>query len=221
MTATGDQIVAQALDFLGDPYVYGATGPSTFDCSGLTQDTYKLVGLTLPRTSEEQYTVGTKVSADQLEAGDLVFSAGSDGTTSSPGHVGIYDGQGGVINAPHTGEVVKITPLQNFEAVGYRRPPGVVDNSTTNADVILPPGNLQPGDPDLGGGNSAGGSLLSIPGDIVNFFADAGDEVVEITKLIAAFFMPSTYIRIASGFFGFIFLVAGIVFVMREAKDNG
>jgi hypothetical protein len=221
MSATGDQIVSEAVGFLGDPYVYGATGPTTFDCSGLTQYVYKQLGLTLPRTSEEQYTVGSSVTVDQLEAGDLVFSAGSDGTATSPGHVGLYDGAGGVINAPHTGTVVRITPLADFEAVGYRRPSGVVDTSTTNADVLLPPpGGTQPSDPNLGGSDSGNGSLLSWPSDIVRFFSTAADDAADVGKFFSAFFQPSTYVRIGSGFFGVLFLLAGVTFLVRGAKES-
>lgn len=218
MAVTGDQVVAEAFTFLGDPYVYGATGPRTFDCSGLVQYVYKQLGVSLPRTSEEQYTVGSPVTVDQLQAGDLVFSAGSDGTVSSPGHVGIYDGQGGVINAPHTGTVVSVTPLANFQAVGYRRPSQVSDNPATDASVILPPG-VQPSDPNLGGGGDIGG-LLSWPADIVDFFKQGAEDMVSVAKFFAAFFEPSTYVRIGSGFFGIIFLSAGIFFIAREAKDG-
>ena len=76
---------------------------------------YRAAGISLPRTTFEQVLVGTPVySLSQLQPGDLLFSAGSDGTPTDPGHVGMYIGSGLVIEAPQTGEPVMITPL-----VGY------------------------------------------------------------------------------------------------------
>jgi peptidoglycan DL-endopeptidase CwlO len=74
---------------LGAPYVYAGTGPYSagFDCSGLVMMAYRAAGITLPRTSEEQWAAGPQVSTPQ--PGDLVFFAGSDGTRTSPGHVGL------------------------------------------------------------------------------------------------------------------------------------
>ncbi|MGF1430739.1 NlpC/P60 family protein [Kitasatospora sp. LaBMicrA B282] len=95
--------VTAALSRLGDNYVWGATGPSTFDCSGLMQWAYEQAGVSLPRTSQEQATVGTAVpSLAQAQPGDLVIY-GQDAH-----HVGMYIGNGNVVHAPHTGDVVRI-----------------------------------------------------------------------------------------------------------------
>jgi len=109
----GQEAVAEAKTFLGVPYLWGGTNPAQgVDCSGLVQDVYAKLGIDLPRTSEQQATVGTAVqSLADAEPGDLVFFPGSDGTASSPGHVGIYIGNGEMIDAPHTGTDVQVGPV--------------------------------------------------------------------------------------------------------------
>lgn len=104
---TGSDIVAYAKKYLGCKYVYGATGPNTFDCSGFTQYVYKHFGYSIPRTSTEQRNVsGAKVikSKSDLKIGDIVCF---------PGHVGIYVGDGNFIHASHTGSDVKISSLSS------------------------------------------------------------------------------------------------------------
>ena len=81
--------IAYAEQQLGKPYLWGGTGPDAFDCSGLVMMAYQAAGLSIPRTSQDQWTWGPQVPASQVEPGDLVFFAGSDGTATSPGHVGI------------------------------------------------------------------------------------------------------------------------------------
>ncbi|WP_031071914.1 C40 family peptidase [Streptomyces sp. NRRL WC-3742] len=95
--------VTMAMSKQGSPYVWGATGPKTFDCSGLMVWAYGQAGISLPRTSQEQGNVGTRVpSLDQAQPGDLVIY-GPDRH-----HVGMYIGNGMVVHAPHTGDVVKV-----------------------------------------------------------------------------------------------------------------
>ncbi|UXY27087.1 C40 family peptidase [Streptomyces sp. HUAS TT20] len=91
---------------IGKPYVYGATGPSSFDCSGLTSYAYAQAGVSIPRTSQAQAGIGTRLSMSQLQVGDLVFFYGD------LHHVGLYAGNGQVLHAPHTGAVVR------YEAIG-------------------------------------------------------------------------------------------------------
>ena len=107
VSATGNAIVDYAYQFLGCDYVYGATGPSTFDCSGFTQYVFRnAAGVSLPRTTYEQINVGTPVSYNDLQPGDLVFP--------HTGHVGIYVGNGQMIHAPSTGDVVKVSSVYKF-----------------------------------------------------------------------------------------------------------
>ena len=107
VSATGNAIVDYAYQFLGCDYVYGATGPSTFDCSGFTQYVFRnAAGVSLPRITYEQINVGTPVSYNDLQPGDLVFP--------HTGHVGIYVGNGQMIHAPSTGDVVKVSSVYKF-----------------------------------------------------------------------------------------------------------
>jgi len=102
-------ILNEAYKHLGATYVWGATGPSTFDCSGFTQYVYEhAAGIDITRTTYTQINVGQAVSQDQLQPGDLVFP--------HAGHVGIYVGNGQMINAPQTGDVVKVGPITKFYA---------------------------------------------------------------------------------------------------------
>jgi peptidoglycan DL-endopeptidase CwlO len=102
------RVVSLASSLEGTPYVWGGSSPGGFDCSGLVQYVYGQLGINVPRTSQEQATVGTAVpSLAAAQPGDLLFFAGSDGTASAPGHVGIYVGNGQMIAAPYTGTVVQ------------------------------------------------------------------------------------------------------------------
>jgi cell wall-associated NlpC family hydrolase len=114
--------IAFAQAQLGKPYLWGATGPSAFDCSGLVMSAYRVGGITIPRTSQEQWAWGPKIPASQAEPGDLVFFAGSDGTRASPGHVGIVIGGGKMIEAYATGFPIRISPYTNQDPVGFTRP---------------------------------------------------------------------------------------------------
>ncbi|QKG26459.1 C40 family peptidase [Actinomadura verrucosospora] len=101
----------KALDFayaqLGKPYSYGATGPGSFDCSGLTMRAWEAAGVNITRTTNSQWAAVKHVSQSDLQPGDLVFFSGLS-------HVGMYVGGGKFIHAPHTGDVVKISPLSGY-----------------------------------------------------------------------------------------------------------
>lgn len=111
-------VVLIAMRYLGVPYVWGGASPSTgFDCSGFTMYVYAQIGVSLPHYTGDQWQMGTAVSRDQLQPGDLVFFDGL-------GHEGIYIGNNQFIHAPHTGDVVKISSLSGWYAdtyVGARR----------------------------------------------------------------------------------------------------
>ena len=105
--ATGQDVVNYAKQFLGCKYVYGAAGPNTFDCSGLTSYCYRnAAGIDIGRTTKNQINAGREVSRNELQPGDLVFP--------HSGHVGIYVGNGQMIHAPQTGDVVKISNITKF-----------------------------------------------------------------------------------------------------------
>ena len=102
-----NSIVKSALGFVGVPYVWGGTTPSGFDCSGLVQYVYGHAGVTLPRTSQQQSTMGKAVSLSNLQPGDLVFW----GSTGTAYHVAIYIGNSEFVQAPEPGQNVKVTKL--------------------------------------------------------------------------------------------------------------
>lgn len=103
--SAGQQIVEAARSALGSPYGWGAAGPSAFDCSGLTSWAYAQAGKTIPRTSQGQASAGTPVSLNNLQPGDIiVYYAGAS-------HVGIYAGNGQIIDSLNQGTTVSYRPL--------------------------------------------------------------------------------------------------------------
>jgi cell wall-associated NlpC family hydrolase len=105
--------VGVAMSQLGKPYVWAAAGPDSFDCSGLIVYSFAAVGKSLPHSTYALYNMGVAVSRDQLQPGDLVFFDGL-------GHAGIYIGGDQFVHSPHTGDVVKISSLnEGWYASGY------------------------------------------------------------------------------------------------------
>ncbi|MEU2659923.1 NlpC/P60 family protein [Streptomyces sp. NPDC007325] len=125
--ASGDQApvtpatgrASAALSFaraqLGKPYVWGATGPSGYDCSGLTQAAWRAAGVSLPRTTYTQINAGRRVSRSELAPGDLVFFY------SGISHVGLYIGGGQMIHAPRPGTPIRIAPIDEMPFAGATR----------------------------------------------------------------------------------------------------
>jgi cell wall-associated NlpC family hydrolase len=109
------QAIAFAQAQLGKPYVYAAAGPDTYDCSGLTMRAWGAAGVSMAHYSGAQYAAFPHVPLDQLQPGDLVFR-GPGGSA----HVGLYIGNGLMIAAPHTGDVVKVQPIRDQLPFGAR-----------------------------------------------------------------------------------------------------
>jgi cell wall-associated NlpC family hydrolase len=121
--------VEYAIEQLGKPYIYGGTGPTGYDCSGLVMEAYLAAGISLPRTTYQQVDSGSAVysvtTSAQLKPGDLIFTMGSDPEGDLPGHVGMYIGDDLVIDAPHTGANIELSKFDggywNVDAVAFRR----------------------------------------------------------------------------------------------------
>jgi cell wall-associated NlpC family hydrolase len=114
----GSQAAKKACSLIGKPYIWGAAGPTGYDCSGLTLTAWGSVGVTLGHYTGWQWTEGKPVTRAQLRPGDLVF------WFSDLHHMGIYVGGGWVVHAPHTGDYVRMAPLDQagLPITGFRRP---------------------------------------------------------------------------------------------------
>jgi peptidoglycan DL-endopeptidase CwlO len=128
-----NQTVATAIAYaeqqLGKPYQWGGTGPDAFDCSGLVMMAYRAAGIDIARTSQAQWATEQRVPASEVEPGDLVFFAGADGTSTSPGHVGLVIGNGKMIEAYATGYPIRVSTYGmpssapgDQDPVGFTRP---------------------------------------------------------------------------------------------------
>ena len=134
---SGSAFVQEAAKFIGRPYVFGAAGPSAFDCSGLVYYGLRQMGVQgVPRTSEEQWGWVDRIPGSQLAPGDLIFEQWPGEV--SPGHVAIYAGAGEIIQAPAPGEDVQrvkwspsIVHSEGGQIVGYGRVPGLTYSGTT------------------------------------------------------------------------------------------
>jgi peptidoglycan DL-endopeptidase CwlO len=146
VTTTGEQVpnqsVATAIAYaeaqIGKPYVWGGTGPDGYDCSGLVMMAYRAAGIDIPRTSQEQWAWGPRIAPGGEEPGDLVFFAGSDGTPTDPGHVGLVIGNHLMVEAYATGFPIRISSFGlgtsapgDGTVVGFTRP-------WAHAGVVLP-----------------------------------------------------------------------------------
>ena len=125
--------IRYALDQIGKPYVWGATGPDSYDCSGLVQRSYAMAGVALPRTSREQARVGTAVELPDLLPGDLLFWAYNPSDLATVHHVAMYLGDGKIVQSPQPGEFVEVTTMW---LSGYA---GAVRVATGPATAALPP----------------------------------------------------------------------------------
>ncbi|MFI6369293.1 C40 family peptidase, partial [Nocardia sp. NPDC050630] len=109
-SAAGQKAVEVAMAQQGDPYVWGAEGPNSFDCSGLMQYAAAKAGVSIPRVASAQYQQLPKVNPADIRPGDLIFPD-AQFNNGNPGHVMMYIGNGQCVEAPHTGDVVKVVKL--------------------------------------------------------------------------------------------------------------
>ncbi|MBQ3425949.1 MAG: C40 family peptidase [Clostridia bacterium] len=111
----GQAIVNTAMKYLGTPYRWGGTSPGGFDCSGLVQYVCRANGISVPRVAASQRGAGRYVSRENLQPGDLVFFSNGGGIS----HVGIYAGNGNMVHAPHTGDVVKVASINSSYRISH------------------------------------------------------------------------------------------------------
>ena len=119
-----------ALAEVGKPYVWGATGPNTYDCSGLMLRAFQAAGINLPRVSRQQFYAGGHLPVEQAQPGDLLFYATDPSDPSTIHHVVLYLGNGQMVEAPYTGERVRVRPVPwNYhELVPLATRPGTTPN---------------------------------------------------------------------------------------------
>jgi hypothetical protein len=203
---------------LGARYVWGATGPDTFDCSGLMVWAYNKVGVSLPRTSQQQAKYGTAVPIAKIQPGDLVTSNWGSGPSS---HVGMYIGGGKLIHAPRPGSTVRVASLdanyrRHVDAV--RRVPGASGTGQAGFDVPGLPDALEPD-----GGGGLPGLLKPVMGIAAALQDMAGGmlSVGKVAEFILRLALPSTWVRIWCGVLGVVLLFLGVWFLAREAWGAG
>lgn len=199
MTVSGQQIIDAAKKLIGDPYVFGGSGPSTFDCSGFVQYVLNHLGFHgVPRTADKQYDWTKHINESDLQPGDLVFSAwDSDVGSNGVGHVMVYAGGGEMIGA-HTGGVSfqKLDAYYKKHVIGYGRPIGM--------DAA------KGGDGGTGGGLA--GSLLSLalPKSVLKMFDDLSGIFSKLMWIVN----PENWARIIAGVFGTVLACFGIGFLI-------
>jgi hypothetical protein len=205
MSITGGAIVAEAqkLGKAAQGYELGGVGPTFYDCSGLVQKTLEDLGVgNVPRTSEDQWAWVSKISASDLQPGDLVF-AQFPGDDASPGHVGIYVGNGQVYSAQDPALGIGNASLASWGSniVGYGRVP----NSTP------------------GGGSSSGGGLLGEIGALGSLASSAGSlvsDLDDITKVFSYLSAPGHWFRIGAFFAGLAILGTAIWIMLGSPTPN-
>ena len=216
--ATLRELVALGQRYLGVPYVYGGTTPKGFDCSGLMQYLFRQVGISLPRTSQEQARAGIKISPGDLSPGDLILSNWGEGPNS---HIAMYVGNGQLLEAPRPGKSVQIIAFNDYyraHADGYRR---VTSKKTGTLQIVEPVGKAAPATGSSGSsGDSGGGGLLSWPGEILGFFKNGLGAIEDVVAFFTVFFQPSTYVRIGAGLLGAVCVLAGFIFLVLQARQS-
>ena len=221
---------------VGAPYVWGATGPGTFDCSGLLVWAWNKAGVSLPRTSQAMAKFGTAVQPKDIKPGDLVTSNWGSGPAS---HVALYIGGGKVIEAPRPGRTVTVAALNETyrsKVDSIRRVPGASYAGVSKADFSLPsPGDIWGFEKDLGGtllgeGGKALGDLSGLSDTILKPFTIIADglgsvaqgmlSVGALAEFLLKLALPSTWVRIGAGVIGSMILFLGVFFLVREARGG-
>lgn len=209
----GQDLADAVKQSIGDEYVYGATGPKQFDCSGLIYYWAKQLGYpNVPRTSEDQYakaadrvaySPGSFNASDvkKLSVGDLIFSQWP-GDNASPGHVAVYVGDGQVVEAPGTGQKVHQIPLDS----GYY-------------SHIVGTGRLA-GTPTGGAGIGAPGTPANNTGGVLSGIDALASDFSDFAKLMGEFMNPGFWISTGLLIVGVIFFGLGIRYLGKAASSH-
>lgn len=215
--------VKAALSKQGSPYVWGAEGPSTFDCSGLMVWAYQKAGVKLPRTSQEQAKYGTAVPYSKMQPGDLITSNWGSGPSS---HVAMYLGGGKIIHAPRPGTKVVVRAIDadyRSHINAIRRVPGATSSGVTPALDIPGPGDLLGLFGDTFGGGAIGEGLAGAAkagSAALSSIGKSMQSVGAVAEFLLKLALPSTWVRIACGLLGSVILFLGVAFLVREATGG-
>jgi cell wall-associated NlpC family hydrolase len=133
-----DRALRHAVQQIGKPYEWGAEGPDTYDCSGLTSQAWGEAGIPIPRTSQEQWAQLPRIPLSDLRPGDLVIYH------PEATHVALYLGEGMIVHAPRTGESVKVAKLASLPILGAVRPEGARGTARTTTENPQPPAQQSP-----------------------------------------------------------------------------
>lgn len=198
-------ILTQLRSELGKPYVWGATGPNSFDCSGLVQFIYGHNGISLPRTSLAQSKVGMPIAKGAQQPGDLVFSDWEGKGVVS--HVAIYVGGGQVIEAPQPGTPVKVTPL-GASYMAHVKTIQRVTGITGSAGVDFA---------GAGGGTAAGqfDGITNALSGVGQTFSKIADTASILDKLT----MPQFWVRVTAGVAGTALVFFGLHKLVGEVRS--
>lgn len=191
----------------GKPYVWAATGPDAFDCSGLVQFMFHHFGVDVPRTSQQQARAGQPVDRGKIQPGDLIFFDWGDGPNS---HVGVYMGNNQLLNAPQSGDVVRVADMSGSHwshVTAIRR---MTDTSGSWVDGAV--GAV---------GGAAGDAVSSIVGPLVQPLKDlatAASSGAKLADKTMQIFLPTNFVRLTSGLAGMFFIIIGILMLSRELR---
>lgn len=212
MAVTYAELIEYGMTLRGKPYVFGAAGPNSFDCSGLMQYIYKHFGISIPRVTYDQVKAGTAVKGGEEKPGDLIFSSW-DGTPHS--HVGMYIGNDKMLVAPQAGDVVKVQTLdRNYKGhVDAVRRIGGLEGSVLDTDT-----GQSTLDKAIGSINDS--NALSVARSTATALTNIAQSAAKLGKVadwILRLSVPNVAVRVVSGLFGFVLLVVGVILIGREA----
>lgn len=231
---SGADIVNFARAQLGDRYVWGAEGPDVFDCSGLVDYVYRHFGLNTPRTTADMLSGKgglQSISEGQLQPGDLILSKGWSNRTPGQGHVGIYMGQGKLIEAGDPVQITTFGPTYKAHVTGYRRVPGVTGFGA-GGSAADPTGPYTGGLPNPTNPGQVAGfvrSWIPTPGNVTEGLTNLGEAMLGVAKgaaeigqlagTVGRLFLPGNMLRAFLMMMGIAFLFVGVWFIASEARD--